>query len=112
MKSKSAKGVKTVKQFSNERSLTTILSCNVAYASGDMEGMEEEGLVALVLTPFTNNLATDLVNCNFVKTVKLLKLLNSRKLSKNCKKLQKTVSPLPKHATVGDKSLRPSKMQF
>ena len=63
-----------------------------------MEGKEEEGLVALVLTPFTNNFATDLVNCNFVKAVKLLKLLNSRKLSESCRKLQKTASPHPKHA--------------
>ena len=68
MKSKSANGVKTVIQFSNGRSLTTELSCNTAYGSGDMEGMEEEGLVALVLTSFTNNFATDLVNSNFVKS--------------------------------------------
>ena len=84
---------------------STILSCNTTYAiKGDMEGMEEEGLVAQVLTPFSNSFATNLLNCNFVKAIKLLKLLNSKKLSENCEKLQKTVSPLPKHATVGDKS--------
>ena len=68
MKSKSVKSTKIMKQLSIESSRSTILSRNTAYGSGEMEGMEEEGLVALVLTSFTNNFATDLVNSNFVKS--------------------------------------------
>ena len=68
MKSKSVNSTKIMKQLSNESSLSTILSSNTAYGSGDMEDMEEEGLVAMVLTSFTNNTATDLVNSNFVKS--------------------------------------------
>ena len=62
--------------------------------------MEEERFVAMVLTPLTNKFATDLVNCNFVKNIELLKELNSRKMVENCVKAVENCLATPKTCKV------------